>query len=123
MRVALCVVLALVMVAFVVGCVTAQEQADMDASYQRIRVLEQETQDVLAKIKTKELTLAEGEMLLRHYAGEVRRIEDQVRDLRNSGRNWSEIIGAMLVSILGSLGATRVWRGSVNHRLGNIGKT
>ena len=116
MKIQIIVIVALLLV--LAGCLSVEDQARMDELGKRIRDLQGATALVIEKVQTKELTLMEGELILRQYQAEIKRDWSELNALKDKGYEWYEILGGVLMSIIANVGVTRAWRGGINERKG-----
>lgn len=94
------------------GCITLDSQARIDTLTAKINDLQHQVEQKISSARAGDLTTGEALEFI-HYA------EDQLKDTRDELRaikekenvGWTEIIGAIIASTLGTTGVIRAWRG------------
>lgn len=122
------------------GCLTSEQQTrlntkmgKLDSVLKDLEKYKDMKDEVVDRFKTGELTVGEVTLLGKRIDGDIREaketaigIRDEIKALQGEGASGVDIATGILISLLNIAGAllgVRVWRGSVNNRLGDIGVT
>ncbi len=140
MKTALLVVLLVVVSVSVMGCLTTQQQSEINRTTlqlaEKIKDLEkyeEALKDIAAQLNAGTIPLAEGKALYegvkediedtKETAAEYQAVIERIQGEGGSGLDIATGILLSLINIGGALLGVRVWRGSVNARMGDIGVT
>lgn len=121
MRFLMIVVTVVLISAFLTGCVSTADKSRLVILEEKVIQYEKQAADVLAGVKDKTLTIAQAETLFNNIRNDTTIIADEIKILRDKGYSALEIILVIMEKaavIAAGLGATYVWRGSVNKRKG-----
>jgi hypothetical protein len=103
------------------GCISTAGQQRIDALMERLVILDNTIKEKAEKHETGELTTKEAEESVREARDEIKAIKDEFKAIRaEESADWKDMAGAVILSILGSLGGVRLWRGGINSRQGTI---
>ncbi len=134
----LMVAMLLVMVFCMTGCVTTQQNEELNRAtiklgekLGKIQDLEDQLIDIVAKVQAGMIPAAEGKALYENIRGTIKETSESAEEyqstinrIRGQGASGIDITVAIILNVLsiaGSLLGVRMWRGGVNNRMGDIG--
>lgn len=112
------IVLAISILMLLPGCLTSQSLQRIDELTKQICGLQDQMEDKIEKAHAGSLTTGEALDFIALAQAEVKSARDELRTIKEKENiGWTEIIGAVLASLLGTTGVIRAWRGPTHRSI------
>ena len=103
------------------GCISHQSQLHIEELTTKLNNLQGQVEDKIIKARTGELSVGEALEFIRHAETEIKSTRDELRRIKKRENiGWTELIGAVIVSLLGGNGIVRAWRGPTHKATLNL---
>jgi len=121
-RMSLVVILSFVVVLAVFGgcaALTPSQTSAVDIHSAKIVALEQTTQAKIEAAKSGSLTTGQALDFVQYAGAQIKQANAQINALRaDSQTPWVNVVGSVILSVIGSLSGVKLWRGGINNRKG-----
>lgn len=89
------------------GCLSATDQARMNELAAKVVALEAESTTIVEKVKNGSLTVSDGLAYVQLIHAQVTATKDEITGLKQKGYGKWEIVGSVLLGLLGAVGGIK----------------